>query len=247
MRPRAFLILILVVLGLWVVWPTNPGIHVGSFNLPIRVVRGLDLQGGLRVLMEADLPAETDVTTEQMQAARDIIENRVNALGVTEPVVQVAGSRRILVELPGIADPDQALQAIRTTALLEFVDFSQVPASQAASMAGLTIQTDYGQPTEAAPAPTLAPGEPTPTASPPVFHTVLTGADLDKASAATDQVGRYVVSLKFNDSGASTFADYTAQHVGDILAIVLDKKIISAPSISEPITQGSAQITGNFT
>ncbi|MBM2842866.1 MAG: secD, partial [Anaerolineales bacterium] len=118
MRARAVIILILVILALWVVWPDNPGIHIGSFDQTIGVVRGLDLQGGLRVLLEADVPAETDITTEQLQAARDIIENRVNALGVTEPVVQVAGARRILVELPGIEDTEQALASIRATALL---------------------------------------------------------------------------------------------------------------------------------
>ena len=247
MRARAVIILILVILALWVVWPDNPGIHIGSFDQTIGVVRGLDLQGGLRVLLEADVPAETDITTEQLQAARDIIENRVNALGVTEPVVQVAGARRILVELPGIEDTEQALASIRATALLEFVDFSAVSAVNAANMMGLTIETDYGRSAETGPAPTPDAGGPTPTAAPPVFHTVLTGADLDSAAAAQGQFSGYVVDIQFSDSGTTAFATYTAQHVADILAIVLDKQIISAPSISEPITEGRAQITGNFT
>jgi len=247
MRTRAVIILILVILALWVVWPDNPGIHIGSFDQTIGVVRGLDLQGGLRVLLEADVPAETDITTEQLQAARDIIENRVNALGVTEPVVQVAGARRILVELPGIEDTEQALASIRATALLEFVDFSAVSAVNAANMMGLTIETDYGRSAETGPAPTPDAGGPTPTAAPPVFHTVLTGADLESAAAAQGQFSGYVVDIQFSDSGTTAFATYTAQHVADILAIVLDKQIISAPSISEPITEGRAQITGNFT
>jgi len=247
MRARAVIILILVILALWVVWPDNPGIHIGSFDQTIGVVRGLDLQGGLRVLLEADVPAETDITTEQLQAARDIIENRVNALGVTEPVVQVAGARRILVELPGIEDTEQALASIRATALLEFVDFSAVSAVNAANMMGLTIETDYGRSAETGPAPTPDAGGPTPTAAPPVFHTVLTGADLESAAAAQGQFSGYVVDIQFSDSGTTAFATYTAQHVADILAIVLDKQIISAPSISEPITEGRAQITGNFT
>ena len=247
MRTRAVIILILVILALWVVWPDNPGIHIGSFDQTIGVVRGLDLQGGLRVLLEADVPAETDITTEQLQAARDIIENRVNALGVTEPVVQVAGARRILVELPGIEDTEQALASIRATALLEFVDFSAVSAVNAANMMGLTIETDYGRSAETGPAPTPDAGGPTPTAAPPVFHTVLTGADLESAAAAQGQFSGYVVDIQFSDAGTTAFSTYTAQHVGDILAIVLDKQIISAPSISEPITEGRAQITGNFT
>jgi preprotein translocase subunit SecD len=246
MKGRAFAIFILVCLGLWVVWPDNPGLRLGSFDLPIQVVRGLDLQGGLRVLLEADLPAGTDVTAEQMQAARDIIENRVNALGVTEPVVQVAGARRILVELPGIEDTEQALNAIRATALLEFVDFSQVPRSEAALMEGATIQTDYGITPAAASSPTPGAGTPTPAAA-PVFHTVLTGAELESASAVQDQLAGFAVAIKFGDAGTEAFTQYTTQHVGDILAIVLDKQIISLPSISEPILAGEAQITGNFT
>jgi preprotein translocase subunit SecD len=247
MRARAFIILLLVIVALWVVWPANTGIHIGDFDQPIRVVRGLDLQGGLRVLLEADLPAETEITTEQLQAARDIIENRVNALGVTEPVVQVAGARRILVELPGIGDTEQALESIRTTALLEFVDFSAVLPSEAANMTGLTIETDYGSQAATGPTPTPEAGAAAATAEPPRFHTVLTGADLDRAVAAQGQFGGYVVDIQFSEAGSSAFAAYTAQHVGDILAIVLDKQIISAPSISEAITEGQAQITGNFT
>src|SRR3990172_9126445 len=247
MRTRAVIILILVILALWVVWPDNPGIHIGSFDQTIGVVRGLDLQGGLCVLLEADVPAETDITTEQLQAARDIIENRVNALGVTEPVVQVAGARRILVELPGIEDTEQALASIRATALLEFVDFSLVTAIDAANMVKLTIETDYARSAETGPTPTPEAGAPTPTAPLPVFHTVLTGADLDSAAAAQGPFSGFVVDIQFSDSGTAAFATYTSQHVGDILAIVLDKQIISAPRISEPITEGRAQITGNFT
>src|SRR4030067_756040 len=77
-------ILVLAALAGWVVWPGNPGIRIGGINRDIELVRGLDLQGGLQVLLEADLPAETEITAEQMQTARDIIENRVNALGVVE-------------------------------------------------------------------------------------------------------------------------------------------------------------------
>src|SRR3972149_4190282 len=97
------------------------------------------------------------------------------------PVVQVAGARRILVELPGIEDTEQALPSIRATALLEFVDFSTVSAVNSANMMGLTIETDYGRSAETGPPPTPAAGGPTPTAAPPVFHTVLTGARQERA------------------------------------------------------------------
>jgi preprotein translocase subunit SecD len=89
-------------------------------DYPIRP--GLDLQGGLQVLLEADVPPEETVDSGDLQAARQIISQRVNGLGVAEPLVQVDGTRRILVELPGIEDADTAIDVIRETALLEFVD-----------------------------------------------------------------------------------------------------------------------------
>ena len=257
-------ILILVAAAVWVDLPTNPGIHVGSFNRSLEVVRGLDLQGGLRVLLEADLPAETLVSNEQMQAARNIVENRVNGLGVSEPLVQVAGTRRILVELPGIEDADQAVKTLRETGLLEFVDFSGLSASQVIGMEGQAIQTDFGlepsttsstgtpgvTPSAVSPTPSAAPtatAGPTPTAGPPVFHTVMTGAMLKGAVASRNQAGEYVVDFTLTDEGSKVFGDFTSAHIGQPLAIVLDKIVISAPTIQDAITQGSGVISGNFT
>jgi preprotein translocase subunit SecD len=97
--------------------------NAGLFGRPIEVRPGLDVQGGVRVLMRADQP---DVTPEQMNEVRRVIDRRVNAIGVAEPIVQIAGSNRIIVELPGIQNPDAAIDLIRQTALLEFVDFSAV-------------------------------------------------------------------------------------------------------------------------
>lgn len=108
-----------------------------TFNLSVH--EGLDLQGGLQVLLEADLAPGQTVTGDQMNTARNIIENRVNGLGVTEPLVQRQGSSRILVELPGIDNPDAAIGTLRQTGLLEFVDvgsFSPPP--------GTPLQTDFG-------------------------------------------------------------------------------------------------------
>jgi len=241
---RLVLIIVLVALGLWVVWPANPGVRLGSFQRDIEVVRGLDLQGGVRVLLEADLPQETAVETDQLQAARDIIENRVNALGVSEPVVQVAGSRRILVELPGVEDTEHAVSTIRQTALLEFVDFSDLTPLEAQALVGTTIETDYAV-ASAAP-PTEPPAAPD-SAEPRVFHTVLTGADLESASVASDPVGGFGVNIRFTPQGRGLFADYTTNHAGEILAIVLDKQVLSTPRISEPILEGEARITGDFT
>jgi preprotein translocase subunit SecD len=178
MRSRYWLrlipILIIVAAAGWVVYPQNPGIHIGPIDRDIRIVRGLDLQGGLRVLLEADLPATTGITMQQMQTARDIVESRVNGLGVTEPLVQVAGTRRILVELPGIVNEEQAISTIRGTGLLEFVEVSS--ADRLSLQAGQTIQTDFGESsstdtsssaTATGPAPTSPAGGTIPATTPP--------------------------------------------------------------------------------
>lgn len=87
-----------------------------------RIKKGLDIQGGIHVVFEGrDVPG-MPVTGRAMEQARNIIEQRVNALGVAEPVIQRQGERRIIVELPGIRDPEKALEAIGRTALLEFKD-----------------------------------------------------------------------------------------------------------------------------
>src|SRR5690606_36020846 len=90
----------------------------------IAVCQGLDLQGGSRVLLEAVTLDGAAISSDEISATRQIVERRVNGLGVTEAVVQVQGSNRILVELPGINDQELALSTIQGTGLLEFVDFS---------------------------------------------------------------------------------------------------------------------------
>jgi len=237
-------IIILVVAALWVIWPGNPGIHIGSYNRDIRVVRGLDLQGGLRVLLEADLPSETDVTSEQMQTARDIIDKRVNGLGLTEPLIQIAGGRRILVELPGIGDPQQAVNIIKETGLLEFVQMTR--ADIATINNGQVLQTDF----ETASGIQSTPADSVGAAAGPeskVFHTVMTGAELTSAGVVTDQFGAIKVAIEFDEVGSKIFADYTAAHIGEPLGIIFDKQMISAPIINSAIRQGKAVIEGNFT
>jgi preprotein translocase subunit SecD len=119
-------IILLALCAAWVDLPNNPGIriHLGPINVDrdIDLRRGLDLQGGLQVLLEADLPPEESVDAGAMEATRAIIEQRVNGLGVSEPLIQLSGSRRIIVELPGIEDPERAIETFGETGLLEFID-----------------------------------------------------------------------------------------------------------------------------
>jgi protein-export membrane protein SecD len=132
-------ITILVVYAVWPAWPG--GAHPGLFGRPLEVRPGLDVQGGLRVLLEAE--SAQPVTNEQMDEVRRVIERRVNAFGVAEPVVQRAGANRIIVELPGVSDPQAAINLVQQTALLEFVDFARSPACTASMPAdGQYILTD---------------------------------------------------------------------------------------------------------
>lgn len=242
-------IVLLLAIGIWIILPENPGIHFAGIDRDFKVVRGLDLQGGLRVLMEADLPQDVDITSDQLETAKEIIENRVNGLGVTEPLIQIVGNRRILVELPGIGNPQEAVKVIKETGLLEFVEMGSISREQALAFHGRTIKTDIGSATENLP---LTDGEDNSEPSDPdtgsvVFKTVMTGAVLEDAWVVSDPSGEYAVSFALTDEGTDIFGDYTSAHVGDYLAIVLDKDVISVPVITTSITEGQGNISGNFT
>jgi protein-export membrane protein SecD len=224
------LIIFIVAGAVWVI--TNP-------RFPVRL--GLDLQGGLQVLLEADVPEDQEVTQDAMDTARQIVDRRVNAIGVTEPLVQVEGNRRILVELPGIEDTQEAISLIQETALLEFVDTGDFALPE-----GLCIRTSLNEgpsrcELEEANGETGLSGE-----EPPTFPTVLTGAGLREAGVAGDQLGQYFVDFTLTDEGGAVFAEHTRANQGKFLTIVLDKRVISSPTISAVI-EDQGTITGNFT
>lgn len=247
---KLLVIFFIVIIAVWIDLPNNPGIHLGSYNREIETRLGLDLRGGVQALLEADLPQGESVDAEKMGTARTIVENRVNGLGVTEAVVQIAGDRRIVVELPGIDDPEAAIRTIQQTGLLEFVDMGDTPLPE-----GTRVQTDFSAAGVASPlssTPVSPTPQPTPTvqASPSpeaVLHTVMTGDVLDTVEVALDDLGNYVIQFTLTSEGADVFADYTTSHVNQILGIVLDKTVISAPRIDEPITEGEGIIRGSFT
>ena len=248
-------IIVLIIITIWIVWPTNPGIHLGSINKDIQTKLGLDLVGGVQALLEADLPTGTKVDPEALSTARTIVENRVNGLGVNEAVVQQAGNNRILVELPGETDPAKALAALQQTGLLEFVDFSKITQTEIAALQipNTVIKTDFvgGTTTSTSPTPTTSATSPVTstavTKPEQIFHTVMTGAELSSVAVQTTATGGYEVAFVLKPDGAKTFKDFTTANVGKPLAIVLDKKVISAPNIQNPITEGKGVITGNYT
>lgn len=253
------IIAVLLILGIWINLP-NSRLKIGSLDRGFPTQLGLDLRGGLQVLMEADLPETTEVTQDQLDVARSILENRSNGLGVSEVSFTTAGTRRLVGEFPGATNVEEVLSTIKQTGLLEFVELGQYMDP------GTPVQTDYG--TAEAAVTTATPGvtetptvQATPTAEAGVtatpevaatpetkiYHTVFTGSILKTVGVSQDQLGKYQVTFTLTDEGSKLFGDYTSAHVGDILGIVLDKKVISAPSINSAITQGTGEITGNFT
>ncbi|HQX01833.1 MAG TPA: protein translocase subunit SecD [Anaerolineales bacterium] len=231
------LIVILVAFSLWIDLSKNIAI-INPFNdkpiveRNVDVKLGLDLRGGLQALLEADVPADTVITAEELTNAKNILQNRANALGVSEITMQTAGDRRIVAEFPGVTNPEEVVATLKQTALLEFVDMGSTPVA-----VGSLIQTDFGVENPAA---TTETGE-------TIYHTVITGAGLETASVTRSQAGAYEISFILKSDSTNVFAEYTTANRGKYLAIVLDKQVVSAPTINDPITDGQGVITGNFT
>jgi len=235
-----FPILILLALSIYINLPNHPGIHIGDYHKEINTQLGLDLVGGVQALLEADLPEDAEISQENMQTARGIIEDRVNGLGVSEAIVQIAGDRRILVELPGEHDPEHALSTIKETALLEFVDFGDLSGQEASLLYNTKIKTDYQTSSNSEDLSTSSPND-------PVFHTVITGASIKQVGVTTDALGSPRVIFELTPEGSIIFGEFTAANIGSMLAIVLDKEVISTPRIDDAITGGQGSISGNFT
>jgi preprotein translocase subunit SecD len=231
---------VILLIAIWIDLPNNPGINFLGINRTIQTQLGLDLVGGVQALLEADLPADTAIDAESMRTARTIVENRVNGLGVAEAVVQQAGDRRIVVELPGESDPEEALATLRQTGLLEFVDMSSISPEQAINLVGTRIQTDMPTGTE------QETQGITSTIGLPIFPTVMTGNAIKNVGATRSDAGEYQVAFELKPEDAQTFANFTAANIGNILAIVLDKEVISVPTINDAITDGQGVISGNF-
>src|SRR5574341_1896729 len=253
-------IILLVAIAVWVDFSNNITIK-NPFNDRLLVNRntelhrGLDTLGGLQTLLEADVANCASVDLKALDVTRQILESRANALGVSEIVMQIAGQCRIVAEFPGVSDPEQVVAALQQTALLEFVDMGTNPLPD-----GSTVVTDYDQSSNAQPSGTPAAATATPqataTAQPgatpaspaQVYHTVITGAALNSVAVQAGTLGgSYEVAFTLKSDGAKIFGDYTSTHVGQYLAIVLDKKVISAPVIKTAITDGQGVIQGNFT
>lgn len=193
-------------------------------------VLGLDLAGGAALTYTIDtkaLPADA-VIQDSVEALRDVIERRVNLFGVREPTVTTSFSRlanewRLVVELPGVADIDQAAKLIGETPVLEFKTLKKDAKELNASSTVYEMIGNYES-------------------------TGLTGTYLKKSALVFDQTtNRPMVELTFDETGAKFFAEITKVNIGKQVAIFLDGVPISSPTVNEEITLGKAVISGSFT
>ena len=244
------LIGLLVAVALFVVLPLpHPDWLVrsettGGAENALGVKLGLDLQGGTQVLLEAALPPGQTLTPGVMNTARSIVENRVNGLGVSEAVVQLQGEDRIITELPGVRDPDQAIRTIQSTGQLEFVDPQGATLLQG-MMINTTNHPGAVEQAQAAAASGLRDPVDAPYGS-QVFQTAMTGDVLREALAMQDQLGRWQISFLLSESGNDIFYQYTSANIGRPMAIVLDGVVLSAPVIEAAI-RDQGVINGTFT
>jgi preprotein translocase subunit SecD len=248
---RLVLILVIAALAIWVdvsdeIRIQNPFSDSVLFQRSVSTRLGLDLQGGLQVLLEADVPAGTAVEADNMATARDIVENRTNAYAVSENLVQLAGERRIVGEFPGTEDTDAILDIIQQTGLLEFVDTGDYTPQE-----GEILQTDFSTTSETT-VPTATPADGTTTPETPaeqqvVYHTIMTGKELRSVNVGLDQNGKVGINFTLSPEGTTIFANHTAANIGKTLTITLDKRVVSAPNISTSIPDGQGIISGSFT
>lgn len=212
-----------------------------AFTPPSTKIRkGLDLQGGLSLILTAQPTAKTPVTTDVMDRAELIVRNRVDKFGVLEATVQKQGQTSILVQLPGIKDPNGAIELIGSTGQLQFVAWESIPTTQQTAWDNYLAALDKGE-TPQAPQ-SIDTSSPTSHVKVILDGSVVTNANVS-VSSQTNQPG---VEMTFNDRGTSVWGDYTAKNIGKRVAIVLDGVVQSAPVINSAIPDGRSEITGHF-
>lgn len=211
------------------VWATTGSAGRYDFKL------GLDLSGGSHLVYATDTSkvASADLQ-DALTALRQVIERRVNAFGVGEPVVQIeqggalgTGQYRLVVELPGITDVNEAVRRIGETPQLEFKLVKKGQENNLADAQGNPVAASFEDTG--------------------LNGTLLTRATLQFSNGTSRVAGTPVVKVDFNSDGTKLFGDITSNNVGRELGIFLDGKLISAPVIQDKITDGTAIISGNFT
>jgi preprotein translocase subunit SecD len=191
------------------------GLDRGSDDTPLGLSLGLDLQGGTHLVYRADDPQVSD---EQMEGIANVIERRINAFGVSEPLIQLKGENEIVIQLPGVSDIEEAKALIGGTAQLDFRECIDPNATHAGLCAGWQLATAEGG---------------------GGVEKHLTGAFLTPTSAliADPQTGLPTVRFEFNGEGARMFEQITRRLIRKPLGIFLDGQLVSAPVVQAVIAQ----------
>lgn len=217
--------------------PANIQLKIGTLtlqrNLSYRL--GLDLQGGTRLTYRVDMRGvKKEERTQAFESARNVIERRINFLGVSEPTIQnvkIGDEYRVVIERPGMSNVEQAIGLIGQTAQLTFWDGESNGKNSIATPSGDLLKYQLSQ--------VLGPNP---------QKTQLTGKDLKKATVVFDkQNGKPQVQIDFTSQGSKYFAEITRKNVGKVVAIVLDNEVVSAPVVQTEILNGNAVISGTFT
>ena len=226
---KALVIVAICVFSIWAVVPVQKTIHLG-----------LDLQGGARLLLQLYPTEEVPTITSQVQAqTREVIDQRINGLGVAEPSISNVGVNRILVELPAVKDPDQAEAVLKQVAVLAYkiVPFDVM---QKADAANNILNLPTATPKQKADAEAYVAKTAYDVSGPVVYS----GKDLKGAQASYDQGGR--PNITFQTKDPARFGKLTSANLQKPLGIFLDHRYLSAPIVQSPIYD-SGQITGSFT
>jgi len=210
-----------------------------AFPLEERINLGLDLKGGMHLILKVETEKlDDEAGKDAVVRAIEIIRNRIDGLGVAEPVIQRQGQNQIIVQLPGITDRDAAIKMIGQVAELNFVLVQDDPQLLQQALAGNVPEGYVLKYTKDDKKPILLEDQP-----------ALQGEGIDNARVDIDSAGfnQPKIALKFNSKGKGKFARITRENVNRRLAIVLDGEVLSAPNINEPILSGNAEISGRFT
>ncbi|MBU0683326.1 MAG: protein translocase subunit SecD [Candidatus Omnitrophota bacterium] len=239
---QSVLVVLIAALAIWLSYPPLD-IHDNEGNLTKEgtINLGLDLQGGMHLILEVDTSKlSSEEAKDAPERALEVIRNRIDQFGVMEPVIQLQGKNRLLIQLPGVSDRERAKEIIERTAHLEFKLVSEDPELLKKAVAGEVLEGYELKNMKSRDGKT----EPLVVES----ASVLTGDMLVNATTEFSQqgFGQPYVSLEFNAKGADIFALVTSSNIGKRLAVVLDDEISTAPVIRERIPSGRAQITGNF-
>lgn len=227
-------------------------ISVAMFMPPSeKINQGLDIRGGLSVVLSAHTSDGTTPTKEQMETSRSIIESRVNALGASEATVQLQGDDQILVQIPGLEDTQTALETIGKTGQLvfarldSFTDEDVKTKIENNQIGGKTTKTDsYGNYFYVDSDEKLTVEEGTYT--PLITGSNISSVSVDRASQTSQY---YAVNIQLDDEGKEAFAEASTElyPTNGQIVIILDNEVNSAPAVQSAITDGRVSITGNYT